>query len=217
VSTSSATTAPAASGRTREISWRRGKDERSETLIEVEAPPDDRGTLYLSHSSKDRTRTWICLPELKRVRALAPGSTAGKLLCTDFSSEDIQHMQRITGSAHARRLPDGSLGGRSVQVVRSDTSAVEGASYHHLVYYVDSETCIPLRIEFFETDDALRKVLTTDPGSIVRSGEGWVAKHMTMKDLGNETSSKLRVKEIEVDAKMHQRLFRVSYLEQRCK
>jgi hypothetical protein len=75
-----------------EVFWRRGKDERSETLIKVEAPPDDRGTLYLSHSSEDRTKTWVCLPELKRVRSLAPGSTEGKLLCTDISSEDIQHM-----------------------------------------------------------------------------------------------------------------------------
>jgi hypothetical protein len=104
-----------------------------------------------------------------------------------------------------------------VRVVHSDTSEVEGASYHHLIYYVDAETCIPLRIEFFEPADSLRKVLTTEAESIVRSGETWVAKDVTMEDLRNETRSKLRVKDIEIDAEMKGRLFRVSYLEQRCR
>ncbi|MEN8182727.1 MAG: outer membrane lipoprotein-sorting protein [Myxococcota bacterium] len=197
--------------------WRRGKDDRSETMIEVEGPPEDRGSRYLAIAHKDRTDTWVCLPELQRVRRIHPRSADGQLFCTDFSYEDIQHLQRVPERARAKRLSDATLDGRDVRMVHSDTSELEGSSYHHIIYQVDAQTCLPLKIEFFETAEDLRKRLTTDPDSFIRSGESWVAQKVRMEDLGTGTTSQILVKDIELEADVPARMFTLSNMERRCR
>jgi len=201
-----------------EIHWRQGEDGHSQTHVDILAPPADRGSSYLSLEGKDRSDTWVCLPELKKVRRVVPGSEgSGSLFGTDFSYEDFQHMQRISKDSASKRMPDTTLGGREVYIVYADTTSQEGSDYHHIVYSIDQKTCIPLRIEFFETESDLRKLLESDPESITQEGEGWVARSVTIQDRVTETHSKLEVQKIELDVEIPSRMFSLGYLERHCR
>lgn len=199
-----------------EIHWKQGEDQLAQTLIEIEAPPADRGSRYLWLEKEDRNDTWVCLPELHRVRRIQPESGGGSLFGTDFSYEDVQHIQRISKGS-SRRLPDATLEGREVYVLREDTSEQEGSAYDHIVYSIDRQSCLPLQIEFFDSPENRRKVLKTDPESISRAGEGWVARSMSIEDLSQGTSSKLEVEKIDLDVEVPDRMFTLSYLERRCR
>ena len=188
------------------IFWKRAKNDLSNTLIEVEAPPSDRGSLYLWLEGEEHSETWVFLPELQRVRRIHPRSANGSLFGSDFSYEDVQHVQKISSDSSAKRLEDTVLDGRAVYVVRSDTSAVEGTAYDHIVYQIDKETCVPLEIEFFETATELRKRLQADPKSLSQAGDGWVAK-----------STKLLVEKVEIDPDLSDRIFTLSNLQRRAR
>ena len=199
------------------IHWQQGEQDRARTLIEVEAPPADRGSRFLWLEQEKHDDTWICLPELGRVRRIHPSSGDGALFGTDFSYEDVQHLQRITRDATSKRLPDGTVGDREVYVVRAELPVPEETAYHHIVYSIDKETCLPLQIDFYATAEDVAKRMTSDPGSFTREGEVWVARSVTMHTLADETSSELQVLKIEVGADLPDRMFTLAHLERRCR
>jgi outer membrane lipoprotein-sorting protein len=200
-----------------EIHWRQSEENLARTLIEVEAPPTDRGSRYLWREEKEHDNTWVCLPELGRVRRIHPSSGDGALFGSDLSYEDVQHLQRISKETTSKRLPDTTIGERTAYVVRADMVVTEESAYHHIVYSIDKESCLPLQIEFFDEPENRRKLLKSDPASFSRQGEGWVARSLTIEDLADGTVSTLEVEEIDVDAEVPDRLFTLAHLERRCR
>jgi hypothetical protein len=199
------------------IHWQQSEGNLARTLMEVEAPPTDRGSRYLWLEAEDRNDTWVCLPELQRVRRIHPSSGEGALFGSEFSYEDVQHIQRISKDGASKRLPDSTLLERDVYVVHADTSGQEGSSYHHIVYSIDKESCLPLQIDFYDTAENVRKRMTSDPESFTQQGDGWVARSVVMNNLAGETTSELEVLKIEVDAEFSERMFTLAHLERRCR
>jgi outer membrane lipoprotein-sorting protein len=199
-----------------EIHWQQ-ENSLARTLMEVEAPPADRGSRYLWLEHENRNDTWVCLPELQRVRRIHESSGDGALFGSDFSHEDVQHVKRISKDGASKRLPDTTLDEREVYIVHADTSGPEGSAYDHIVYSIDKETCLPLQIEFFDTPENLLKLLKSDPESFTREGDGWVARSVTIQNLSGGTASTLDVEKIEVDTGVPDRMFTLAYLERRCR
>jgi hypothetical protein len=161
---------------------------------------------------------FVYLPELQRVRRIHPRTASGSLFGTDFSYEDVQHMQRISPDrAPMERLPDATVGGREVSVVRSFPAGTEEfpPRYQSIVYFVDRESCIPLKIELYGAKATLQKVAKADPATITREGKGWVARSVSIRDLENETESQIIVEKIELDAEVHDKVFSLRRLERR--
>ena len=210
-------TGPAGSQRTLDgkIYWKRSPQDLSQTLIEIEAPADVRGSAYLVLERKDGTDMFVYLPELKRTRRVHPRTVSGSLFGTDFGYEDIQRLQTISGGSRSERLPDSNLDGRPVYVVRSHPAPEDGSAYERIVYSVDKETCVPLRVEFFGAGENLLKVVSADPGTLSRSGKGWIVRSLTVRDVKKETQTELVVDKIELDVELPDRLFTQTNLERR--
>jgi hypothetical protein len=198
--------------------WKRTPEGLSRTLIEIEAPPADRGSAYLWLEREEGEDMFVYLPELQRVRRIHPRTAAGSLFGTDFSYDDVQRMQTISAEqAPAERLPDVTLEGREVWVVQSFPVGTEllPPRYEKIVYFVDRESCIPLKIELYGVGAQLEKVAQVDPRSIAREGKGWMARSVSMRDLRNGTESQIIVEKIELDAKVSDRVFSLQRLERR--
>ena len=198
--------------------WKRTPEGYSRTLIEVESPPSDSGSTYLWLERKGGEDMFIYLPELQRVRRIHPRTASGSLFGTDFSYEDVQHLQRISPErASVERLPDATLEGREVSVVRSVPTGTEEAPprYESIVYFVDRESCLPLKIELYGANATLQKVARADPTSITQEGKGWVARSVSIRDLENETESEIIIEKIELDADVHDKVFSVQRLQRR--
>jgi hypothetical protein len=195
--------------------WQFDARGRSKNLIEVEGPPDVRGSAYLVIQKGEKQDIFSYLPEIGRPRRVNSSAMSGSIFGTDFSFEDIQYFQDTANQTNTKRLEDGDLDGRGIFRLETLPPPEEKSAYQRVVTMIDRETCVPLRIEYFGEDDELMKVLATDPASIEKKGNGWVATSLTLKNLKNETQTVILIDEVELDPKLKERLFTVTYLEKK--
>jgi outer membrane lipoprotein-sorting protein len=195
-----------------QMHWKRNEQGLSKMLIELEMPPDVRGSAYLVLERESGQDMWLYLPGLAKVRRIHSRTISGQLFGTDFSYEDIARLQRILTERNTERLPDDKLGERRVYKVRAVPGAEEASAYSRIDYFLDRETCLPLRIELYAIDGALRKLLTGDPASIRRAGSGWVLGAVHIKDLGSGTESHMVLSKIQIGVDLPDRMFQTSYL-----
>jgi outer membrane lipoprotein-sorting protein len=196
-----------------EVKWKRLAAGHGGWLLLLDQPPDVHGSAYLMLEKESGEQMWVYLPEIKRARRIHPNTMAGSLFGTDFSYEDVKYLQRISSQSGAQRLPDAVEDGRKLYVVQVTPPAAEGSAYEKVLGFVDQESCVPLRIEFYEKGGERVKLLSVDPGSVRREGKGWVPRSIAIKDLKNESETRLVVSKVELDADLPDRLFTVTTLE----
>lgn len=189
-----------------EIYWRRF-DDGSRALIRFKEPPDLRSSSLLLIENGSRADMFMYLPELGKVRRVSSRSVGGSLFGTDFSYEDFERLQGLSDDIESRKLPDGEVEGRAVYVLETAPARGDESEYERIVSYVDHESCLPLRTEFFEKGDRLRKVLTLPHEQIGREAERWVPRLAVMSDLVDETRTELRVDESEIDVELPRKFF----------
>ena len=206
------------SDRTQEakLYWKRSKKGQSRMFMRVESPPELRGSAYLVIQYEDRPNDmWMYLPEIRKVRRISSRTVSGSLFGTDFSYEDVEYIQLSATGSTSRRLADAELDGRPVYVIESLPGAGAGSAYTRVVAFIDHEYCVPLKTQFYEDGDTLRKLMTADPTKISREVDSWVPRDVVMKDLRRGTASHLVVKEIGIDTEIPDRRFTQSQLERR--
>ena len=82
-----------------------------------------------------------------------------------------------------------------------------GSAYERVVSFIDQKTCVPLKVELYEKGGQLRKLLTADPVQVRREGGIWFADQMTLKDLAEQSETRLLVKKIAVDIEISDNVF----------
>jgi hypothetical protein len=197
------------------IYWKRGEDGLSKLLMRVDDPPDLRGSAYLALEREEATDMFSYLPEVGRVRRIHPRTMSGSLFGTDFTYEDFQRIQEFGVQATLKRLPDTELDGRAVYVVESLPLEAAESTYERIVSFVDQETCVTLKSEFFETGTQPRRRLVADPATLSKEGETWVARTVTMNDLKDGGETRIELKEIKPDVDIPDRNFSQSRLSRR--
>jgi outer membrane lipoprotein-sorting protein len=196
-----------------EVKWKRLADGSSAWLLLLDEPPDVHGSAYLMIEKEVGEQMWVYLPEIKRARRIHPNTMAGSLFGTDFSYEDVRYLQRISSQTGAQRQPDAVEDGRKLYVVQVTPPPEEGSAYERVVGFVDQSSCVPLRIEFYGKGGDRVKTLSVDPDSVSREGNGWVPRSVAIKDLKNESETKLLVSKVKLDANLPDRIFSVTTLE----
>lgn len=188
--------------------WKRDEDRLSRIFMLVESPLDLRGAAFLMIERRDRPDDmWMYLPEIRKVRRISSRTVSGSLFGTDFSYEDIQHLQPGFKDGVGARLPDSEIGGRGVHVVQTEPDPEMGSGYSRIVSYLDGQYCVPLKIEFYEESNGLRKVLTVDPTKVTREANTWIPRDLVLRDLDRETESHFVATDVEIDVEIPDRRF----------
>jgi outer membrane lipoprotein-sorting protein len=187
------------------IHWQKGEDGLSKVLLRFDAPADMRGSALLLIEKPGRNDMFMYLPELKRVRRVTGPSLSGGMFGTDFTYSQFERLQGISRDLVVERLPDDEVDGTPVYVLGH--TPADDPEFEYVQSYVDRERCIPLRTEFYESGRHLRKVLEAEPDAIQRVGEHWIPHRLVMKDVVQGTSTEFQVDSIDVNAKIHRRVF----------
>jgi hypothetical protein len=178
------------------------EEHRSRVLLRFREPPDMRGAGVLIIETEDDPEMFLYMPELRRVRRITKHTVSGSLFGTDFTYEEFERLQGIVNDADRVRLPDAVASDRSVYVVEARPGGEKRSAHERVVSYVDQDRCVPVKVEFFEKGDRLRKRLTADPAAITREGETFVPRRYLMEDVRDGTETELIVEEIEVGARI---------------
>ena len=197
------------------ISGKRFDDGFLRLLLRFYEPTEMRGSALLIFERKDGNEMFLYTPELGRTRRMTARSAAGSLFGTDFSYEDFERFQGIHSRSKEERRPDAVLDERPVYVLASTPGPEEESPYELVLSFISQDTCVALKIESYEPGGRLRKVITTDPSQLMQEGGIWVAREVLVKDLRDETQTRMLVEEIEVDQPLPDKRFRLAELERR--
>jgi hypothetical protein len=198
--------------------WQKNDEKLSDLAMCFFDPPDMRGAaLLIDEQPGERSSDiFLYLPDLQRVRRVNKHMSGGSIFGTDFSFEDFERVYGLVQDGRTERLPDQQLDGHSVWVLAGFPSAEAESAYQRIVSYVDVQGCVPLKVEFFELGDRLRKSLVADPTTLLEEGKVRVPRSIVMRDLRDETSSELVVERLEVDREIPPATFTRGWLE-RCR
>ena len=190
------------------VYWQQQEDGTSRVLLRFTAPPDMRGSAILLLEQDDRSDDmFMYLPEIKRSRRITGHMSTGSMFGSDFTYEQFQRMQGMADDADVKLLEDGELEGRRVRVLEHRPKPASESQFERILSYVDPANCVPLKIEYYEPGERLRKVLTADPSQVEQVENSWIARKLLMRDLRDGTETEVEVEEIDVNARIKRKIF----------
>jgi hypothetical protein len=189
--------------------WQRSAGGPSKTLLCMTSPREVRGLSYLVHTDESGHTLWVYLPEEGKVVRINPGAAAsrGHIARTAISYEDLRYLPLNLSEAAPEKGPETVVEGRSVGVVRLTLRPESNSRYSRVTFFVDPETCVPLKTDFHEMGDKLRKTAMADPDAIHREGKISLARSIRIKDLKREVETDLIVEEVQIDSDLPDRIF----------
>ena len=129
-------------------------------IVIFDNPGDVKGTAFLSFTHKDGPDDqWLFLPALKKVKRISSSNKAGAFMNSEFSYEDIasQEVEKYT----YKYLREDKVDGINVYVNEADPVDPK-SGYSKLQIFVDAERYIPLKVDFFDRGERLKKTLVLD-------------------------------------------------------
>jgi hypothetical protein len=198
-----------------EMFWEKDQATRlSKVLLKFDNPPELRGSAVLVIERQPTNDMFMFLPELGKTRRITSSMVSGNMMGTDFSYEDFARLQGMIGNLEAERAPDEQIAGRAAFVTESKPTAGTDSEYERIRSVIDQQTCVPLRVEFFQKGLAEpAKVLSVDPGRVAEVESGWMPREMRMEDLRGGTSTDLVIEKLEVSIPIAKKMFSQTELE----
>lgn len=190
-----------------ELSWKKFEDGRSKVLLRFAKPSELRGAGLLLIEKASRNDMFMYLPALDRVKRVTKHMTSGSLFGTDFSYEEFERIQGIAGQSPSERADDDTVDGRASYVIVSRPTAEQESAYERIRVWIDKETCVALRTEFFERGDKPRKVMTSAFSKVTEAGGVFVPREILIRDHRDETETMLVVEEVEVGIDVPRKTF----------
>ena len=182
-------------------------------LMRFTKPLDVRGAAFLAIEQGERNPDmFLYTPAIRTVKRVTGQAGGGKLFGTDFSYEDFVRWQGLNQPSESRRLPDAVEAGQPVWVVELLPDPNSASDYERVVIFVDQETCVSLKTESYEGGDTPRKVLTANPEQLLEEGGVWFATELLMRDLRDETHTRVVIEDVEVDRDLKDNMFSASKL-----
>lgn len=169
-------------------------------MLSVSAPPNLAGAAYLvrEQDSDAKDGMWVYLPSVKRVRRVTGSIADGGLMGTSFSYADFKQIQNTFTGAKTVYEGTGEIDERATHVLVFKPADATAGGYTLVRSWVDQQTCVPLKAEFYE-NKAVRKRLTTPAGMIKQAGDYWYPGLIEMQDLSDGLRTTLRVKSVTPD------------------
>jgi predicted RND superfamily exporter protein len=183
-----------------------GADQRY--LIFFQKPDDVRRTSFLvwKYPNRDDDR-WLFLPAVELVRRIAASDERSSFVGSDFTYEDISG--RDLSSDTRTLLRNEKLGEWACFVIESKPTG-DGADYARRVTWIDAQTFLPRKEEYYDQRSRPLKVFTGDEVAVV---EGMpTLTRRSMKDLTTGHTTIVEMTEVDYDVGVSEDVFSERYL-----
>ena len=177
-------------------------------MLRVDAPENLAGSAFLLREAAKVSEQgmYVYLPSVRRVRRITGEFADGALLGSDFSYQDFRQLQNGFQDLNSTLEPATVIEQRPVYVLSSTPVAGSPSSYGRIRSWVDQQTCVPLKVEFYQ-NQSLQKVLTIPVAALKQSKQRWYPAEASIRDVKSGTSSQLRVLGVQSDGKIWQGTF----------
>jgi hypothetical protein len=173
------------------------RTEQQCTLVRFTTPADVAGTAFLTRNASGATsEQYLYLPALGKTKRITGTQRDQKFAGTDLTYADIQGQN--VRDAQLKRLADAIVGGQNTYVVEALPRDAAVATYGKVVTYVHPEAYVPLKVEFFDAQQTLIKVLSVQ--RLEKRDGHWVATSMQVEDLKAQTKTRVTIEGIDFSA-----------------
>lgn len=186
--------------------WGTREKDRVRVMMRIEAPQDLAGAAYLVREGEKSDEMYLYLPALRKTRRITGAALDGQLWGTDLSYNDFKQIQNAFAGANTVLEAPAQLEQWPVDVIAFEPRKEDGTRYRKIRTQVDQKTCVALMVEFFEPA-GVRKTLTVKPADLKQSGPHWYASDLEVRDLKNQTRTRVRITGVAADDKLASRYF----------
>jgi hypothetical protein len=182
----------------------------SKSMIRFLSPVDVKGTAFLIWENANRDDDqFIYLPALKQdPRRIASSEKSSRFVGTEFTYEDLEN-RKVEKDDH-KLLREEKLDGKQVYVVESTPKKSSDSQYKKLISWVRPDIWIPVKIEFYDENGALLKVLTVKK---VEQVQGiWTTMDSIMDNVQDKKKTQLIINKVQYNADIPDEYFTERYL-----
>ena len=187
------------------------EDGLTKTITLFLEPANIKNTRFLTVENTDRADDqWIYLPSLRKVRRIAAAERDGSFMGSDFyysdmSAGDIDDSEYIVAGEE-------KLAGKNCWVVEAVPDAGSDSSYGRIVSWVDQETYLTMKVEFYDEDGrTLLKELTME-GPRQIDGR-WSAEKTIMLTIESDHRTVLEMRQVKYDIPINPGYFTTNFLQ----
>ncbi len=187
----------------------KNKDGETRSLIIFHSPASVKNTRFLSLENRNRADDqWIYLPALKKVRRIAAGEGNKSFMGTDFTYDDMG-TRNIDEDNHTLTGEE-ELNGRICYVVVSEPKNKGTSQYSKRISWIDKEMLIPLKLELFDKNGKLAKIMTME--NIKRIQGRWTPLKTTMENIKTRHKTVISITKIVYDEKLPEGIFTTRFI-----
>lgn len=160
------------------------------------SPADVKGTAFLVWEHKDQNNDlFIYLPALKKIRRIASDQKHQSFMGSDFSYSDME--DRDVEEADHKIIREERMGDQDCWVIESIPKESSDSQYGRLVSWVRKQDFIPQKIEFYDKNKELIKLL--DVKRIGPVGDTVLPLHFLMEDVQKKHKTEFILDTIELN------------------
>lgn len=176
--------------------------------LRIEAPDYLAGAAYLvrENAPGNEDEMYIFLPSVNRVRRVLGDAGYDSLLGTNFSYYDFKQLEGAFSGTPATLEEPQTMETGAAWVISFKAQPGATSGYNLIRSWVDQKSCTTVKVDFYE-NGKLRKQLGVPAGALKQSGSYWYPARATMRDLRDNTSTELRVLQVDSSAEPPSRLF----------
>lgn len=150
-------------------------------------PGDVRRMTFMVWKNPDTNDDrWIYIPSLDLVKRIAANDKQSSFVGSDFTYEDVsgRHWTEDTQSTEREE----KLNDRDTWVIRNVPKDAKSAVYAYRLTWVDKESYLPLKEEYYDSKGQLLRVFTADKIETVNGIQTVTERTMTDEKKGNRTT-----------------------------
>jgi len=167
------------------------------TLVRFTGPAEVAGTAFLSRNAPGKAaEQYLYLPALAKTKRITGTQRDQKFAGTDLTYADIQ--AQTLRDAELKRLDDTTTGGQPTFVIEAIPHDIDVSPYGRIVAYVHKDAYVPLKVEFFDGQKKLLKVLSVQ--RLEKRDGVWVVMAMQVEDVQAQTKTRVAVDSVDFKA-----------------
>ncbi|MCK5360146.1 MAG: outer membrane lipoprotein-sorting protein [Gammaproteobacteria bacterium] len=181
------------------VYWKLNADGNSNLLAVFEQPIDISGSKLLFLEKKPEKEIYLYMPGLFKMRRITSSRISSSMYGMDFSYEDFQWLYNMLTISGYQQRPEVVIDGESMYVLAVVPADASSSKYEEVITFLDKQSCVVRKVEFYEAGGKLRKELSAVPAS-VKQVDGLKIPHaFLMRDIKDYSETELFVIAVQID------------------
>ena len=189
--------------------WGIEEGDLANSIMVFRSPASVKNTRFLQVENEDRDDDkWIYLPAMKKVRRIATSDGSKSFMGSDATYDDME-TRDIDRDSH-ELVREEAFADWNCYVVKGKAIDPDDSQYSYRLTWFDKETFYPVKVEMYDRNEALLKVMTVKD---LQNIDGhWTPIDTLIENVQNGHATEMKVLNIEFDKPVNKRMFTTQFL-----